>query len=150
MNKKPTTSESSKLAVVLVRGLARLASPVEDTLTMLNLTRKNMCIVIDNNATNKGMLSRVKDFITWGEIDKETFEELVSKRGKDYLGQVTDRKNLYHYKYLEFDGKKFKKYFTLNPPRKGFGRKGIKIPFKAGGALGYRGEKINDLIKRMI
>ena len=43
-----------------------------------------------------------------------------------------------------------KKFFRLSPPRKGFGRKGIKFAFTKGGALGYRGIKINDLIKRML
>ena len=43
-----------------------------------------------------------------------------------------------------------KPFFRLNPPVKGFDRKGIKVPFSLGGALGYRKEKINDLIKRMV
>ena len=30
------------------------------------------------------------------------------------------------------------------------GRKGIKTAFKVGGGLGYRGKKINDLVKRML
>lgn len=38
----------------------------------------------------------------------------------------------------------------LNPPRKGFERGGIKRAFKAGGVLGYRAEKINDLLNKMI
>ena len=51
---------------------------------------------------------------------------------------------------ITVDGKKIKPFFRLNPPAKGFGRKGIKVSFKAKGALGYRADKINDLIKRMI
>ena len=43
-----------------------------------------------------------------------------------------------------------KAYFRLMPPVKGFARQGIKKPFSMGGALGYRKDKINDLIKRMI
>jgi len=39
---------------------------------------------------------------------------------------------------------------ALNPPRKGYGRKGVKIPFKKGGAYGNRAEKINDLLTRMM
>jgi len=38
--------------------------------------------------------------------------------------------------------------FRLNPPKKGY--KSIKKSYKEGGALGYRGEKINNLIQRMI
>ena len=43
-----------------------------------------------------------------------------------------------------------KPFFRLHPPRKGFERKGIKMPFKLGGVLGPRGDKINNLIKKMI
>jgi len=37
----------------------------------------------------------------------------------------------------------------LPPPRKGYGRKGVKMPFKKAGAYGDRNEKINELITRM-
>ena len=43
-----------------------------------------------------------------------------------------------------------KPYFRLLPPRGGFERKGIKTPFSMGGSLGYRGQHINMLIKRML
>ena len=54
-------------------------------------------------------------------------------------------------KTVDHDGKEvIKKFYRLDPPRKGFGRKGIKMAFSKGGALGYRAEKINDLVKRMM
>ena len=43
-----------------------------------------------------------------------------------------------------------KSFFRLLPPKKGFERKGIKVPFSLGGALGYRKEDINNLIERML
>lgn len=140
-----------KLALVLVRGLVGVTKAVKDTLLMLRLTRKNNCVVVDNNAVYLGMIHKVKDYITWGEINEDTFKELLSKRGQEYVGRESDRKNKYKtYKTLNVNNKKYKLYFRLNPPRKGFGRKGIKVAFKVGGGLGYRGEKINDLIKRML
>jgi large subunit ribosomal protein L30 len=39
--------------------------------------------------------------------------------------------------------------FKLHPPRKGFKGK-TKMNYRAGGEAGYRGEVINELIKRMI
>lgn len=130
-----------KLAVVLVRGMVKVVRPVKETLMMLNLHRKNHCVVVDNTPVYKGMLLRVKDYITWGGIDDATFAELVQKRG-----QLSDGRQ----KSLEINGKKYKRYFALNPPRKGFGRNGVKRSFKIGGALGDRGEKMNDLVKRML
>ncbi len=144
------TAKSSKLAIVLVRGVVGVTQSVKDTLSLLRLNRKNHCIVVDNNPVNLGMIKKVKDFTTWGEIDADTFKELVDKRGEEFQARLTDRKEKYSYKSLEINGKKYKPYFRLNPPKKGFGRKGIKMAFKVGGGLGYRAEKINDLIKRMI
>ena len=141
---------AAKLVVVLVRGLVGITKPVKDTLAMLRLTRKNQCIVIDNNPVNKGMILKVKDYVTWGEIAEETFNELLGKRGEEYKSRLQDTKGKYSYKVLEVEGKKFKPYFCLHPPRKGFGWKGVKIPFKLGGGLGYRGEQMDDLVKRML
>lgn len=142
---------NQKIIIVLVRGLIRVRGTIKDTLKMLRLTRKNHCAVVDNTPINMGMIKKAKDYITWGEIDPETYTELISKRGEQYEGPETCSKGKIKYnKFFVHEGKKYKKYFRLNPPRKGFGRKGIKIPFKVGGGLGYRGEKINQLIKNML
>ena len=133
-----------------MRGWVKLPQPIEDTLIMLKLNRKNHCVILENTSVNLGMINKVKDYVTWGEIQDLTFKELVEKRGEEYKGRLTDSGENYHYKVLELNGKQYKSYFRLNPPQKGFGRKGIKVSFKVGGALGYRAEKINDLIKRML
>jgi len=80
------------------------------------------------------MLRKIKDYVAYGEISDETLKELISKRAK----KQADKEN------------KTKPFFELPPPKGGFERKGIKISFKDGGALGYRGSKINDLVKRML
>jgi large subunit ribosomal protein L30 len=41
-----------------------------------------------------------------------------------------------------------KPVFRLHPPRKGY--ENIKKTFAESGTLGYRGDKIGDLIKKMI
>ncbi len=139
-----------RLAVILVRGFVGMSQPVRDTLAMLSLSRKNMCIVVPDTPVIRGMMQKAKDYITWGEIADETYTKLLKERGKEYKGRLTDSKERYSYTVLQDGEKSYKKYFTLNPPRKGFGRKGIKVSFAAGGALGYRREKINDLIVRML
>ena len=114
----------SKLAIIRIKGPLRVPSSVEDTMKMLNLNKKFACAVIEDNPTLKGMIKKVEHLITWGEINDETIKMLEKrKRGKG---------------------------FALHPPRGGFERKGIKMPFKLGGVYGYRAEKINDLIKRML
>ena len=149
--KHETKTAPQKIAVILVRGLINVKTPIKDTLKMIRLTRKNHCVVLNNNPINLGMIKKVKDYVTWGEIPEETFKELVEKRGQLYDGPETcSRGKIKYKKFFTYNNKKYKKYFRLNSPRKGLGRKGIKIPFKVGGGLGYRGEKINDLIKRML
>jgi len=120
--KKPETKE--KIVAVLVRGKVRVPQKIVDTLFMLKLRRKNSCVVLNKTESIMGMVEKVKDYITWGEASDEVLKALSEKEGKGY--------------------------YNLNSPKKGFGRKGIKASFKVGGALGYRGDKINDLIKRML
>ena len=146
---KESTGEK-RLAVICIRGNVDTPQKVIDTLHMLNLRRKNHCTIIPDTLVFKGMLNKVKDVVTWGEIDAETFDEMVKVRGELFSGRTTDFKQKYSYRMLDVKGKKYKNYFRLSPPRKGFERKGIKVSFNAGGALGYRGSKINDLIKRML
>jgi len=134
---KPVKKETVKnIAVIRIRGSIRVKKIINDTLNMLRLYRRNYCAVLPGTPSIMGMLKKTRNYITWGEIDDETLKLLKEKR----LEKTKDKKG----KDIE------KKFFRLQPPRKGFERKGTKIPFKVGGALGYRGNKINDLIKRMI
>jgi large subunit ribosomal protein L30 len=139
----------TKLAVILIRGLVGVDEPKKNTLKRLCLSRKNQCVVVEDNEVNKGMIKKVKDLITWGELNEETYQKMLESRGEEYKGRTTDSKGLYKLKFIEENGKKYKKVFRLNPPIKGFSR-GIKVGFGAGGTLGYRKDKINDLILRMI
>ncbi len=123
-----------KYAVIRIRGLVRVRKEINYTMELMGLYRKNYCVFIDKK--NFGMIKKVKDYVTYGEIDKETEELVVKKKGE---------------KTKNREGKEvLKKFFRLSPPRKGFGRKGIKVAFSKSGGLGYRGTKINDLIKRML
>lgn len=126
MEEQKKTIQWGKIAVIRIKGIINIRKDVRDTLKMMNLHNKNYCVVLEGTPSNIGMIKKAKDFITWGEIDQET-EKLLEKREE-----------------------KGKKFFRLHPPKGGFERKGIKVPFKVGGALGYRKEKINNLIKRMI
>jgi len=140
-----------KIAVIRVRGLVRVKKEINDTLNMLRLYKKNCCVVVPATEGYVGMIKKVKDYVTYGEISEETFKLLIEKRGQLYKEREKSNKGKINYnKFFVHNNKKYKKYFRLSPPKKGFGRKGIKVSFKASGARGYRKEKINDLIKRMI
>ena len=143
--------KKGNIAVIRIKGSSGMKGDVDDTLNMLRLYKKNFCAVVPDNKDYNGMMKKIKDYATWGEISDGMLRELIEKRGEDYKGRETDSKGMIRYKkFFEFNGKKIKKVFRLNSPKKGYGRKGIKHVFSKGGALGYRGEKINDLIARMI
>jgi len=133
MNKEKATVKTEKsptaapqmIAAIRVRGETGVRKDIKDTLKFLNLHKKNFCVLLEKNPSTIGMLKKAKDFITWGDASKDS-TELIKKRD---------------------EGKRF---FRLNSPKKGFGRNGIKKPFTMNGALGDRGEKINDLIERMV
>ena len=131
MAEEKNTENKKKLAIILVRGLIGMRKDARFTVELLKLFKKNTCVVVDDNKVMRGMANKIKDFATYGELDNETYKLLLEKRSKTKKGKIT---NVFH----------------LSPPRKGFERKGIKQPFTKKGALGYRKEKINNLIQRMI
>ncbi len=121
----------TKLAIIRIRGTDDVNGDIEATLRMLKLHKKHTCSVYDKTPVIEGMAVKVKDYVTYGEIDEETEKLLIEKRPVVKEGKVQN-------------------YFHLSPPRGGFERRGIKAPFSMKGALGYRKEKINLLIKKMI
>ena len=151
MPKEESEEKNGKIAVIRVRGSIDAKNDIDRTLNQLGLHKKNYCVVVPVNDSYAGMVNKVNDYVTWGNLDEETYNLLVEKKSEEYLGRISDKKEKIKYnRFLTVKGKKIKKFFRLNSPRKGYGRKGIKMPFKKGGALGYRAEKINDLIKRMV
>lgn len=151
------------IAAIRVRGRTGIKRDIADTLDMLKLTRINHAVLIEENPSYKGMLQKAKDYITWGEVDPEIVAQLISKRGKlagnirvteDYIKENTDYSGVEELSKAVVDsGAKLedsgiKPVFRLHPPRKGY--EDIKKTFTESGSLGYRGDKIGDLIKKMI
>jgi len=151
------------IAAIRVRGRTGIKKDISDTMDMLKLTRINHAVLIRENPSYQGMLQKAKDYITWGEVDEDTVSKLLSKRGKiagnvklteDYLKENTDFSSVDELSMALLDsGAKLedigvKPVFRLHPPRKGY--EDIKKTFRESGSLGYRGDKIRDLIKKMI
>ena len=151
-------------AVVRVRGIVNVKPDIKRTLQLLCLTKANHCVVLEENASIKGMLQVAKDYLTWGEIEKDVLSKLISSRGKlegdkeltnDYLKSATSYDSVNKLSQAIIDNKfkykdipNVKPIFRLNPPIKGY--ESIKRSFAKKGTLGYRGKEINKLITRMI
>jgi len=145
-----------RIAVVKVRGSIRVPQTIRDTMAMINLTRVNHCVIIDDRETYRGMLQKAKDWITWGEVSPDSMTKMLTKRGKvtgESLAK-TKYKNVDDFvgAYMKFEAElgdiKAGPVFRLSPPRKGY--EGTKKPFAKKGSLGNRGEAINQLLARMI
>jgi len=152
------------IAVVRVRGHARIRRDAVETMEMLRLNRPNHCVLLPQNETTKGMLQVVKDYVTWGEVGHETVARMLFHRGEVTGGaKLTDayvKENSKHPSILSLakavekgeakltDVKGMKPVFRLPPPRGGY--RGAKTTFADGGALGYRGAAIDKLVDRML
>jgi len=152
------------IAAIRIRGTVHMREEIESTLKLLRLTRANHLVLLPEKEGTISMLKKVKDYITWGRISKETLRKLLEKRARlpgnkkltlEYLkkhsinsfGELAEKVQA-EPKILE--KLNIKPVFRMRPPSKGYERGGVKKSFVVGGALGYRGEKINDLIERML
>nr|MBA4404927.1 50S ribosomal protein L30 [Nanoarchaeum sp.] len=153
------------IAIIRIAGQQGLNHKLITTFKLLNLYKKNSCVVVPNTEVFIGMINTIKDKATWGEIDEKTLALLIQKRGRiagnkpltnEYIKEKTkldfDKfvNEIYNNKLKIKDVPGMKPFFRLLPPVKGFERKGTKKPFSLGGALGYRKEKINALVQRML
>jgi large subunit ribosomal protein L30 len=151
-------------AVIRVRGQPDVNYDIEYTMKHLGINRVDHCAIIPEKDVTKGMLQKIKDYTTYGEIDEATLAQLIRVRGRleggkmitdEYLAENTDFKSaeelakaIIENDYKMKDLEKGKPIFRLHPPVKGY--EGNKRSYKNGGALGYRGEAINALIARML
>jgi large subunit ribosomal protein L30 len=157
------SEECKCLVVVKVRGTVRAQREVRETLDFLHLAHTNHAVLIDSRPAYKGMLQRVSSYVTWGEPTKETVAMMLQKRGRLAGDKKLTDEYIKKAGYKSFDDLaeaivnckvQFQKMpdtqpmFKLHPPSKGYKGK-LKKGFKAGGEAGYRGEAINDLVKRM-
>lgn len=151
-------------AAVRVRGQVNVRGDIRATLEHLRLHRANHCVFLPDSSATRGMLQKAKDYITWGEVPAETIAKLILKRGRAPGAAPVD--DVYVKAQSRFrsvwdlaqaiakdeahlsDVEGLKPILRLHPPRRGFG--GVKRSFREGGALGYRGPEIVDLLDRMI
>ncbi len=144
--------------VVRVRGGIHSRQDIQETLKELHLTRANHATVLPEEPSFRGMLMVAQGYLTWGEAETETVASLLTARGETRTGArlsspasgVTDVAELAQ--SVIGSGlarvRSLKPLLRLAPPKGGWSS--TKKPYSLGGALGYRGRDINDLVRRMI
>ncbi len=161
--------EGKLYLVIRIRGMSGVHPDVERTLYLLRLRQKFAAALYHSSLPGIwGMLKKVENWATFGEIEEETLIKLLYARGRirgdkpltdewvmrnlGLIGGIPElaRKLLageIHYHKLEDKG--VKPFFRLHPPRGGF-KGSIKKHYGEGGELGYRGSAINELVLRML
>ena len=165
--KPPDAPEGKCMIAVRLRGQAGIPDDVVSALDMLHMPRRYNAVLIYERPDTLGMLRKVKDYVTWGEIGKESLAMLFEKRCRpkgakeltanclkerlqissiEKLADTVGRAEIPLSRLYEAG---IPPVFRLHPPRGGF-KKTVKRPFADEGELGYRGLEISSLILRMI
>jgi large subunit ribosomal protein L30 len=135
---------------------------VTETLHYLHLTRPNHVTVVPEIPSVRGMLTKVQGYVTWGEAEPDTLTRLLQERGEtvagarltpEGVGEIASGKDLSALSRAVAENglthvPGLKPLFRLTPPKGGW--RSTKKPFTLGGALGYRGRAINELVRRMM
>lgn len=143
---------SDLYAVIRIRGAVNARGTIDDTMKMLKLKKVSNCMIYLKSEPIKGMLKKSSTYLTWGEIKEETMLKLLLKRGRLQGDKKIDEAKAKEVvqKILKDKSTKdigIKMPLRLSPPSKGYNFVKARFPT---GDYGYRGEKINELLERMM
>ena len=153
------------LVAIRIRGDAKKAHWMKTTCALLRLHRKYHAVLLRATSDINGMLFKIKDFIAYGTVTKETLTQLLKKKAKLTGRKPLDPKSmtsitgyatfedladaLMNFSITWKDIKHVVPVFRLHPARGGF-FKGIKVQWGQGGVLGFHADGIDKLLMRMI
>ena len=150
-------------ALVQVRGIVNTRREIKETLKMLRLHHINHCVLVPETPEYLGMVRKVKDYVAFGEVNAETLSTILETRGRltgnkpftdEYVKSATKYTTIAELASAIVSGEirlkdipELKPVLRMHPPRKGYNS--TKRTFNQGGALGYYGAEINDLLIKM-
>jgi large subunit ribosomal protein L30 len=151
-------------ALVQLRGDVNMNYEVKDTLKMLNLHNVNHATFVPETETYRGMVTKVNDYVAFGQPTVETVELVLAKRAEPLEGDadVDDEWVAEHTEYDDLAAlaqalvdeettlreQGLSPVLRLHPPRGG--HDGIKHAAREGGQLGrHETEQIDALLEAM-
>ncbi|MFC6613771.1 50S ribosomal protein L30 [Halopenitus salinus] len=151
-------------AIVQLRGEVNMSHEVEDTLQMLNVGRVNHATFVPETDAYRGMITKVNDFVAFGEPSVEAVERTIARRGEplegsadvddEWIAENTDYDDLEALAAALVDEETtlreqgLSPAVRLHPPRGG--HDGVKHPIVDGGQLGrHSSEEIDSLLEAM-
>lgn len=137
------------IIVIRISGLVEIPDNIQEALFRMRLRRKYSAILLRPTPENLALLKKTRNFVAYGDINRETLIELIKKRAFSLDKKKIDAEKVVEQlekKDLESIG--IKPFFRLHPPRGGINTK-LHFPIRDG-VLGDNKDKINDLIRRML
>lgn len=136
------------IAIIRISGDVKRREEIKETLYRLGLKNKYTCIIINEKDKEKiGMLKKVKDYVAFGEIDKQTLIRLIEKRLDAKNKKINAEKIANEFESGKLHDSGIKLHFRLNSPKGGL--KSSKKQFPRG-VLGNHKKEISKLIDKMI
>ncbi len=68
-------------AVIRIRGSIKVKKKINHAMELMRLFRVNHLVLIPETKQSRKMFEKAQDYLTFGEINKETLEKMISKRG---------------------------------------------------------------------
>ena len=139
------------ILVIRISGMPEVDRDVDEALFRLRLRRKYSAVLLKETPENIKLLTKIRNFIAYGSISKETLSDILVKRG--FLNNKKINKTEVERVAEQLEQKKpeeigVKPFFRLHPPRGGIES---KKHFGVGkGVLGDHKDKIKDLVRRML
>jgi large subunit ribosomal protein L30 len=151
-------------ALVQLRGEVNISHDIRDTLKMLNLHSVNHVTFVPETDTYRGMITKVNDYVAFGEPSADVVATLIERRGEADEGDadIDDAWVADNTEYDDVDAlaqalvdeettlreQGLSPVIRLHPPRGG--HDGIKHPVVEGGQLGrHETDEIDSLLEAM-
>ncbi len=138
------------IIVIRIAGMVEIPDRIQSALDHMRLRRKYSAIFLEENKENLMLIQNVRNFVAFGQINKENLMKLISLRGQP----IDSKKKIDVNHVIDSLGKKklselgLKPFFRLHPPRGGIESK--KHYGVGKGVLGNNKENINKLLERML
>ncbi len=167
ITKESPAAEKTYLLAIRLKGEFGTPYSLGTALTTLHLKGKFNAVLVENKPESIGMLRKVKDYVTWGDVSTNDLAMLFRERGefsggapmtdetvKKKFGEATIQdlasalaKGRVNLRTLRQGG--LNPVFRLHPPSGGF-EGTIKRTYTSRGELGNRGPAIVALLNRMV
>ena len=138
------------ILVIRISGQVNVPDEIKEALNRINIERKYSATLLHPTRENLKLLTKIRNYVAYGDIDTSTLKELIKKRTQPLAKnkKINPEEIISQLDKKSFKSIGLKPFFRLHPPRKGIES---KKHFGIGkGVLGDNKEKINDLVRRML